>query len=67
MQILPPIRNSDGAFDKSKEIFQLIKPLVQHSFSDTGVVEKVVWDADEAILRSVLAPLLVDVEQAFEL
>ena len=67
LEILPPIRNTDGDFDSSKDIFQLIKPMVQHGFSDTGVVEKVVRDADEAILRSVLAPLLVDVERAFGL
>jgi len=67
LQILPAIREKDGPFDKSKELFQLIKPLVQHGFSDTGVVEKVVKDGDEGVLRSVLAPLLADVEQAFGL
>lgn len=66
-QLLPAIREKDGPFDKSKELFQLIKPLIQHGFSDTGVVEKVVKDADEGVLRSVLAPLLADVEQAFDL
>ena len=65
LEILPSIREKDGDFDSSKELFQLIKPLVQHGFSDTGVVERVVKDADESILRSVLAPLLTDVEQAF--
>ena len=63
-QILPLIREKDGPFDSSKEIFQLIKPIVQHGFSDTGVVQKLMRDADEAILRSVLEPLLGDVERA---
>ena len=65
LAILPAIREKDGPFDKGKEVFQLIKPIVQHGFSDTGVVEKLVRDADEAILRSVLAPLLSDMERAF--
>ena len=66
-EILPTIRQHEGPFEKSKELFQLIKPMVQHGFSDTGVVQKLVRDADEAILRTVLAPLLIDVERAFAL
>lgn len=66
LEILPSIRNADGSFDSSKELFQLIKPIVQHGFSDTGVVQKLVRDADQNILRSVLAPLLADMEPAFD-
>ena len=66
-EMLPVIRKYEGSFNSGKEIYQLIKPIVQHGFNDTGVVEKVVKDADEDILRSVLAPLLADVEQAFGL
>ena len=65
LAILPAIREKDGPFNKSKELFQLIKPIVQHGFSDTGVVQKLIRDADENILRSVLAPLLDDMERAF--
>lgn len=43
----------------------MIKPIVQHGFSDVGVVQKLVRDADIGILRSVVGPLLADVEQAF--
>ena len=64
-QILPTIRCHDGPFDSSKEVFQLIKPLVQHGFSDTGVLQKLIRDADPNILRAVVGPLLTDVEQAF--
>jgi hypothetical protein len=64
LQILPVIRAHEGPFNSSKEIFQLIKPIVQHSFSDTGVVQSLFQNADPDILRSVLAPVLADVEQA---
>ncbi|PKB63550.1 MAG: hypothetical protein BZY80_06630 [SAR202 cluster bacterium Io17-Chloro-G2] len=67
LEILPSIRMHDGPFDSSKELFQLIKPIVQHGFSDTGVVHKLIRDADENILRAVLAPLLADMEPAFGL
>jgi len=62
--ILPSVRDHDGGFDSSKDIFQLVKPLVQLGFSDTGIVQKLIEDADENILRSVLAPLLIDLESA---
>ena len=65
LKLLPSIRDADGPFDSSKEIFQLIKPIVQHGFSDTGVVQKLVLDADENVLRAVLAPLLADMGLAF--
>ena len=67
LEILPAIRNHDGVFDSSKELFQLIKPVVQHGFSDTAVVRKVIQDADEGILRAVLSPVLEDLESAFSL
>ena len=62
--ILPSVRNHDGRFDSTKDLFQLIKPLVQLGFNDTGVVQKMIEDADENILRSVLAPLLHDLDRA---
>ena len=65
LRILPAIREKDGPFNKSKEVFQLIKPLIQHGFSDTGVVQKLIRDADEDILRTILGPLLNDMERAF--
>jgi hypothetical protein len=63
-EILPTIRRHDGDFNSSKELFQLIKPVVQHGFSDTGVVQSLFANADPDILQSVLAPVLADVEQA---
>ena len=62
--ILPSVRDHDGRFDSTKDLFQLIKPLVQLGFNDTGVVQKMIEDADENILRSVLAPLLHDLDRA---
>jgi hypothetical protein len=62
--ILPTIRKYEGPFERSKELFQLIKPIVQHSFSDTGTVQKIFAQADPNILRRVLAPVLADVELA---
>ena len=63
-QMLPRIREREGPFNSSKDIFQLVKPLIQHGFNDVGVVTKLVQDVDEGILRSVLSPLLPDLERA---
>jgi hypothetical protein len=67
LEILPIVRAHDGLFDSGKELFQLIKPIVQHGFSDTAVVRKVIQDADNAILRAILSPILGDLESAFGL
>jgi hypothetical protein len=66
-EIIPVIQKHDGNFDSSKELFQLIKPMVKHGFSDVGVVQKVIRDCDEAILRAVLAPILDDLESGLGL
>jgi hypothetical protein len=66
-EIIPTIQQYDGSFDSSKELFQLIKPIVQHGFSDTAVVRKVIQDANEDILRAVVAPILDDLESALGL
>jgi len=63
MHILPVVRSHNGPFNSSKELFQLIKPIVKHGFSDTGVVQSLFANADPDILRTVLA----DVEQALSL
>lgn len=62
-QILPAIREYEGPFNSGKEVYQLIKPIVQHGISDTGAIRKMIRTADEDILRSVLAPLMEDVER----
>ena len=64
-RILPIIRDHEGVFDSSKQVYQLIKPIVQHRVSDTGAVRHIIRSADEGVLRSVLSPLLQDVERAF--
>jgi hypothetical protein len=64
LQILPVIHEHDGSFPSSKDLFQLIKPMLQHGFSDTRVVEWLFQSADPDILQSVLAPVLADVELA---
>ena len=63
-EILPTVRRYDGDFDSSKELFQLVKPIVQHGFSDVGVVHKLVADAEIGILRTVVSPLLEDIDRA---
>lgn len=63
-EILPTIRRYNGNFNSSKELFQLIKPIVQHGFNDTGVVHSLFDHADPDILWRVLAPVLADVELA---
>jgi len=63
--ILPEIRANDGGFSSSKELFQIMKPIVGDIYNDVGVVRAIFARADSGILRSVLAPLLTDVEQAF--
>jgi len=66
-EILPAIRAHDGPFDSGKELFQLVKPIVQHGFSDTAVVRKVIQVADEDVLRSTLSSILTDLESALGL
>ena len=67
LEVLPTVRMHDGPFDSGKELFQLIKPIVQHGFSDTAVVRKVIQDANEGILRAVVSPILDDLESALGL
>lgn len=64
LEILPTIRQHNGHFNSSKELFQLVKPIIQHGFSDSGAIQNLFSNADPDILRSVLAPLLPDVELA---
>ena len=65
-EILPTVRRYDGDFNSSKGLFQLIKPIVQHGFSDAGVVQKLVADAEISILRTVVSPLLEDLDRALK-
>jgi len=62
-QVLPSIREFDGPFNSGKEVFQLIKPLVQHGLSDTGAIRKIFATANDGPLRSVLAPLLESLDR----
>ena len=66
-EVLPAVRQRAGTFNSSRDLFQPITLMIQHGFSDTGGVQKLMRDADEQILRLVLASLLVGVERAFEL
>lgn len=63
-RILPDIRKIDGTFNSGKEVFQLIKPIVHIGVSDTGAIRRIIRTGDEDILRSVLAPLLEDLDRA---
>ena len=51
-------------FNSSKELFQLVKPIIKHGYSDTGVVEALFEIADPDALRSVMAPVIEQVERA---
>lgn len=66
-EILPIVRDKDGPFDSGKEIFQIVKPLVQLGFSDTALAETFVTKAGPDVLKSVLAPLLDEIEKSLEI
>ena len=51
-------------FNSSKELFQLVKPIIKHGFSDIGVVEALFENAKSELLRSVMAPVIERVEMA---
>ena len=51
-------------FESSKELFQLVKPIIKHGFSDTGVVKSMFQNANPDVLHSVMDPLLQRLETA---
>ena len=57
------IREQGLPFQSCKEVFQLAKPIIQHSFSDTGVVNSLFENADPEAVQEVMAPLLDKIEQ----
>ena len=61
-QVLSEIRRFEGPFNSGKEVFQLIKPIVQHGISDTGAIRRIIRTGNEDLLRTVLAPLLESLE-----
>ena len=63
-ELIQTIRSYGVTFDSSKELFQLVKPLIKLGFSDTVVVESLFRKADADILRSVMEPLLDRLERA---
>ena len=58
------ISNRGIPFDSSKELFQVVKPIVKHGFSDTGMVRELFRNADSRILSELMAPLVVKLEEA---
>lgn len=64
-QILPLVREANGPFNSSKTLFPLIKPIIQHGFSDVGVVRKLIEDAEIGVLRMVVSPPVADLDRAF--
>ena len=62
--LLEAIRGHGVSFDSSKELFQLVKPLVKHGFSDIGIVNRLFRNADPQILRHAMDPLFQRVENA---
>jgi hypothetical protein len=63
-ELIETIRRYDLAFDSSKDLFQLVKPVIKLGFSDTGVVEALFQRANPTTLHSVVDPLLGRLEQA---
>ena len=58
LQLVETIRTSGVSFDRSKELFQLVKPIVKHGFSDTGVVNALFDRAQPDLLRTVMNPIV---------
>ena len=63
-ELIGTLRNYGVPFDSIKEMFQLVKPIIKHGFSDTGVVESVFQDANRDTMYSVLAPVIDRLESA---
>ena len=63
-ELLETIRTYDVPFTSSKDLFQLVKPIIKLGFSDTRIVERLFERADEQVLREVMAPLLQRLEAA---
>ena len=63
-ELIDTIRRYDVSFNSTKELFQLVKPIIKHGFSDTGVVEALFQNAKPDVLHSVMDPLLDRLEQA---
>ncbi len=62
--LIQTIRNYGVTFDSSKEMFQLVKPVIKHGFSDTGVVEALFEKASPEHLQTVMDPLIDRLERA---
>ena len=63
-ELIQIIKRYNVTFDSSKDLFQLVKPIIKHGFSDTGVVQWAFQNADQDILRSVIDPLFDRLERA---
>ena len=63
-QLIEVIRRHDLPFDSSKELFQLVKPVIKRGFSDTRLVVELFQRADGAILQSVMSPVTERLERA---
>ena len=57
------ILNHNLAFAKSKELFQLMKPLVQLGLQDTTVVRRIFGRANHDVLRAVMGPLFSELQE----
>ena len=62
--LIRTIRDYGVTLDSSKDLFQLVKPIIKRGFSDTRVVRSLFENAAPGILRSVMAPILARLESA---
>ncbi len=63
-ELVGTIRGYGVTFDSTKELFQLVKPIVKLGYSDTGVVEALFENTAPNTLRSVIDPVFHRLESA---
>ena len=63
-ELIETMRRYDVPVVSSKDLFQLLKPVIKRGYSDTAVVESLFRNADPAVLDSVMTPLIEGLELA---
>ena len=63
-ELIRTIRGHGITFNSTKELFQLVKPIVKLGYSDTGVVEALLENTAPNTLRSVIDPVFHRLESA---
>ena len=63
-ELVGTIRRYDLGFDSTKELFQLVKPIIKLGFSDTGVVQALFEKANQDHLHAAIDPLIQRLDAA---